>query len=627
MTSGSSVRTTSEPGRPTVDYQALMTCHASDGWLPRAQGQLADWLRNKKHWDIDTGHAGEYASGSRVLRIAQHTAGNTRSLTAQLVEADTPKGTWTTDLLAHDQAGAGDWIELTVRNDRGHFVDVPVLARYLMQTLPLGDGALEYVDAPQVLGATRVDELIELLRDEQRHGQVFVAGSSGDGEIPFDTWVEAVGRWTKQVYGLAQVIVLDPHATAVFAGAVGQSHQAPPWTIRTYFPAVDPASTVDARRHRILGTERLAGNDRAVQVLLGSIARSHAAERLEARDVARVRRVFERLENRAIVEAVALPAAHEVADRVEVPPPSEVPTSDEPPAVAPTSTPALAEVAAQAARYLAEIELTKAILRIDTLEEETLRAVAASAVRPHTDPEALTRAVQRMEAQQERIEQLEDKAKEYARGLEDEQVDHAITGESLGKREDEARWLRSQLRERSAFDVAHTPVPVESTTAWPESFEELVARLDELNTSGVVFSGDMKVMRDLDDVDHLQRAVRTAYDCFLVLSDYVRARRDGCCEGGIEAYIRNTPDGFRTVPLKKFGRGESRRTMDAHGDERMLPVPAEVDPSGRAEMTAHFKLANIGMVSPRMYFLDRFHEDDRVYVGYVGPHLTNTQTN
>lgn len=43
-------------------------------------------------------------------------------------------------------------------------------------------------------------------------------------------------------------------------------------------------------------------------------------------------------------------------------------------------------------------------------------------------------------------------------------------------------------------------------------------------------------------------------------------------------------------------------------------------------MKAHFKLARIGMVSPRMYVFDGHPADPRVFIGYIGPHLTNTQT-
>ena len=33
------------------------------------------------------------------------------------------------------------------------------------------------------------------------------------------------------------------------------------------------------------------------------------------------------------------------------------------------------------------------------------------------------------------------------------------------------------------------------------------------------------------------------------------------------------------------------------------------------------------LVSPRMYYLNRTRQDGKVYIGYIGKHLRNTQTN
>jgi hypothetical protein len=72
---------------------------------------------------------------------------------------------------------------------------------------------------------------------------------------------------------------------------------------------------------------------------------------------------------------------------------------------------------------------------------------------------------------------------------------------------------------------------------------------------------------------------------------------------------------------------ETALTRTRFGSERIFPVSAEVDPSHRSIMTAHFKLAQIGMVSPRMYYLDHYTATGRIYIGYIGPHLTNAMTN
>ena len=44
-------------------------------------------------------------------------------------------------------------------------------------------------------------------------------------------------------------------------------------------------------------------------------------------------------------------------------------------------------------------------------------------------------------------------------------------------------------------------------------------------------------------------------------------------------------------------------------------------------MKAHFKLASIGMLSPRMYYHDDYANSGKIYIGYIGRHLTNTMTN
>lgn len=92
-------------------------------------------------------------------------------------------------------------------------------------------------------------------------------------------------------------------------------------------------------------------------------------------------------------------------------------------------------------------------------------------------------------------------------------------------------------------------------------------------------------------------------------------------------YLQNTPSGYRTFPPNKFAETETSATMDQWGDQRVFPVPSEIDISGRKTMQAHFKLGRVGMVTPRMYVLDCWATHKHVYVGYIGPHLRNTQTN
>jgi hypothetical protein len=60
--------------------------------------------------------------------------------------------------------------------------------------------------------------------------------------------------------------------------------------------------------------------------------------------------------------------------------------------------------------------------------------------------------------------------------------------------------------------------------------------------------------------------------------------------------------------------------------EREVPVPAEIDSSRRVFMGAHIRIgaSATGPISPRLYFHDATAQTGRIYVGYLGRHLTNT---
>ena len=60
---------------------------------------------------------------------------------------------------------------------------------------------------------------------------------------------------------------------------------------------------------------------------------------------------------------------------------------------------------------------------------------------------------------------------------------------------------------------------------------------------------------------------------------------------------------------------------------RELPVPTYVSSTGSVFMGAHFKIAQSGLVSPRLHYYDATGIDGNVYVGYIGPHLPTKQTN
>ena len=588
------------------NYRAFWRCDAGDGWFKTLREQLASWLL-KKSWDVDLAldDDQERENGSLQIRHRSSSAGDDFRL---VMEEHTPLGLWRTELIAHDRTGSSpdDWVSLDITNDQGNFVAVPHLARYLITDLGAGDGSLTFDSKPRVLGEFDEELFLDALADGDRHGLMFVAGT--DDRLPFGSFLKQVTTWTEQVHGLAEVLVLTPELTSKLGSTLAR-YAPPPWTIRTYFPKVDLDSSVDFRRHRMLGTQRLGSmKDGGIKNLLGVIARAHAAERPQPAEVVRVRRAFERIENRRLIPSVDAPAGklpslnQQVTTTVVD---SSVDTVDD---------------------YLAQVTLVKAVLGIDTLNEAALRQVADLATTPRIDAATLDRAAEKIEALQTRTEELDDQLRLANELLSDAEINEAVFSEDLAKADARIRYLQRRLAEYGD-QSAYSPAPDSDLPEYPDAFDQLLEWIDAGRLPWLTFTGDPKTTIQLTAKDDLGGAVRTCWDACQVLSDYVKARRDGCWSAGVHNYLQGAPEGYRTMSPNKHAATETRVTMQEFGGFRRFPVPATVCDAEVVTMEAHFKLARIGMVSPRMHYFDDFTKTGCVYIGYIGPHLPNTQTN
>jgi hypothetical protein len=435
---------------------------------------------------------------------------------------------------------------------------------------------------------------------------MFVTGT--DDRLPFGSFLDKVAVWTEQAHGLAEVLVLTPELTSKLSRTLDR-YAPPPWAIRTYFPNVDLDSSVDFRRHRMLGSQRLGSmKDGGIKNLLGLIARAHAAERPQPTEVVRVRRAFERIENRRLIAFADAPD-------------EKLPSTNRP--ITSTAVDSSVDTVDD---YLAQVALVKAVLGIDTLDEEALREVADLATTPRIGAATLDRAAEKIEALQSRTEELDDQLRLANELLNDAQINEAVLFEDRAKAEARIQYLQRQLREYGD-PSAYSPTPDSDLPEYPESFEQLLDWIAADRAPGITFTGDAKTTIQLSAKDDLGTAVRTCWDACQVLSDYVKARREGDFSAGVHTYLQRAPEGYRTMPPNKHSPGETRVTMQEFGSSRYFPVPATVCDAEVVAMEAHFKLARIGMVSPRMHYFDDFTSTLYIYVGYIGPHLPNTQTN
>ncbi|WP_426311014.1 hypothetical protein [Cellulosimicrobium sp. E-16] len=611
--------------RPSLDYRSFATVDDAPGWRVTALDQLATWLRSKKRLDLDLGIDGTHQVLDRVVTVRHHEASHVSAFRL-VMEEDNDGGHWTTRVMVVEDARGTGWVSVDVVSAARQYVGTPWAARYFLDALSLTDAGYPLRSVPRVMGVAAIPELVTALTDPRRRAPVYVTGTDATLGIPFDTWVERVTTWTSDVAGLAHVVVLDPVATAAFEENVGREWAAPAWAIRTYQPGLD-LDDGSPWRHRLLGTQRLVDHsDGATRRLLGRTARALTASQRPPSQLVTWRRKFDRLETSVLTDAIdelsveafttsPTPAASAASDLDLVDPPSH--QTDARATPIPQADPAL-----MVARELGRVQ---SVLGLDDLEDATLTALAAR-MRKDTMLLADTRA--RLQAQDARIEQLDEDRNRLRDELETSALETLVAQDEIASLKDRNVWLGKELARHNDHATAFMPLPEGTSTDYPTSYEGLLERVEELRSHGLHVTADERRACELDAVDTNGQTVRTAWDALLTLVDYKRACDEGSFAGDMRSYLANTPPGFRNVPPKKYASGETQATMDQYGDERVFAVPDLISTSGRATMTQHFKLGKIGMVSPRLYYYDD-HDGPSglIVVGYIGRHLRNTQTN
>ena len=225
------------------------------------------------------------------------------------------------------------------------------------------------------------------------------------------------------------------------------------------------------------------------------------------------------------------------------------------------------------------------------------------------------------------LEEAEDDRDNARSRLEDEQLDHAETQYELLHLKAKAARLRGVLAAAGRPEDAWTrpagaPEP-------PGSFAELLERLKDAELPGVEFTGEAKHALELDDQDPLGTWASKAWDMLRVLDGYVQVRQAGQFSQGVHAYLTQTPPGRPGYSPGAHASGESETVENSakFRSLRMLPVPVAASSGGVVFMGAHFRIGKKGLISPRMHYYDDAAKTGKVYVGYIGKHLPNKQTN
>jgi hypothetical protein len=620
-----------------IGYRSIFSLRHGQDAVQVAAAQLRSWLVLKGYGfaPIAPG-VHEIAEHAQLVVTELSPHPGSRSVRYRLAESSAMGG-WLTTVTVHGDREEDNWVWVDVSApppeprlaasqdspakevdaEGAWWVGVPHMVREVLSAAEAGDGQMTLATQPVLVTADDVDGLISVICDPGRRGTALVAAQVPG--VPVSRLIGRVERLTRECVGLAGIYVLDSGAAEKLEESFGPSHAVPPGAIRTFLPDADPASDVDARRHRVLLARTIA--EQAPGKLAHLLGRAHRFRALGLplpAHVAQVDRLLCREEPaavlRAIQEAPPGPAGRRPGDW-------------------PGGGPALAgQVATSAVR---EVALTGELLTSLVGEFQSRAVSGADDVSARyrellAEGRGVLRGHQeisrRFAALQDLLEDAEDDRDHARARLEDEQLDHAQTQAELLNAKLELDRLHGVLaragrvdRTRAALEMARSP----------GSFAELIDRLGERRLSRVVFTGNPKHALELDDFDPLGTWAARTWDMLRVLDGYAAARHRGDFSKGVHAYLVHTPPGQPGYAPGAHTTQESDFVENSPKLRklRVLPVPETVSPDGTIFMGAHFKIARKGLVSPRMYYYDDAGQTEKIYVGYLGKHLPTAHTN
>lgn len=615
-----------------------------------ALGEFRAWLTSKGY-DLDAigdGAAAQIATDVDAAIITVSRDDGSRSLRAQVVERK-PEGAWTSELTVHVPAEESDAASVLLdihspATDESQSIatGVPRLARGLLGTLDVRDSLAQLSDQPIIVRANEVGALAAAVRDPHRRGLLFVAGSSDS--LPLKAWTRYVAKLLRQTAGLASAYVLDADATRILEADLGPTHAVAAGTLRTYLPGVDTDSELDARRHRILSTTRIV-NDRSqwLAAILGRRAKENALE-------ADLPPALQ-----AVLDEIAATADDALLGRGRGVPPEPSAPAEQAAESAEEAVPAAeaSDVAATVDEVVEDDAPPQTVDEpaADTTVSRTDEAYLAASAVMHdmlgiSDPTpqdwATLGEIARLGLQAERKQsevagriedlrlegsQLAQDKRNVGRRLEDEQLEHAATFANLTSAQDELRRLRALLLQTEQASAVYAAVGETIDAEPPGSFVDLLANVPDL--PGIDFTGDESISVRLDVHDPLGLWATKTWAVLQALSDYAQASVAGRCDRDVHGYLLHLPDGCRGYSANKHATNESEDVQKSSkfSEARVFPVPDAVDPARRIAMMAHFKIAQSGLISPRLHYYDDVTRSGKVYIGYIGPHLPTKRTN
>ena len=511
---------------------------------------------------------------------------------------------------------------------------------------------------------------------------------SGEGDLVAECrWKEILGSLTKDSLGCASYFLLTPDAYRQFRERIGEECVMPRGSLRTYLPGFRPDDPTDRFRHRVLSAASLLRgydekNKRFRPELSAIIARTPCEylwekgldkelrraqapldkKRLTVPTFYPLRKATESAElldervRQRVAESLSV-LSHEAVLPVEE---SSKPELVKPEGAAPgahvsdgSGSAVVAEPAPQRSEspHLAWYEPLRRLIRrfLPSFSPRTPADLTSGVMALSSGLDSMNRTYEELSSERDKLSGELQAAKELLDGAADDSeeirtlkedydnLDRELS-EAQEERENLARrnqYLEWKVKNPGATDVERDFVEEQldaRPTCMSEFFDRMTLGSFDTVTNYVVLSDPDGMMEDILKLDALasSRYAAEFWNYVLVLRDYMRAREAGDFAGGnVHDYLANPPEGYRTCSAARHKSNESETVKgnEKMRRERTRPVPREVDPSGEIEMWAHFAPTHCDQNAPRMYYYADTKTTGKVYIGYIGRHLTNTRTN
>lgn len=584
-------------------YSTFIKFSHSKGHTVRAN--INDWLSQKGHKPKFGETFTERVENTRtIISNTDTTDVATRYSEVRIVEETA--GMFTTTITMGISA-LDCWVYVEVESANNYYPAIPRITRRLLGIGHVDDAEVGWHSRPQNIDLDELDDLYSYLRSQNRQLPVFLVATLDDEE-QLDEYLENAKVWYRFLPGTAVFALLSPSATAELANRLPHVFTPSPWAIRTYLPHLDIEDPDDSPRHRFIGQYRISSEEQErTRNRLGKIASETRALVPRPPQLSRAQRAIERAKNRKLLfdneEQLNSMRVRSTAIKEG------------------TFRDGASEKYIASPEELENLAVLRDLVGVQSVSEDLVLELA-SLYENRTD----TKVLDRLDHISEELTQYREEAEQLRISNEYYLDESQKLEEALELNQSRLKFVQRELSEAGQNELAYSFKSEDDAFDEIASFADLEPIMEKLGETGLVFTGDLDKMLEIDEIDSKGQALKRLIRCLRCLIEYREETLSSRNTSGLYIYLQN-PTGAYAVPPSYFAPKESESSMNKYGDQRRFSVPAEVDPSGEVQMEAHFRLARIGMRSPRMYILDDLHRTETIYIGYIGDHLTTVGTN